>query len=474
MRLARAPAAGVVAGLLLLGGLVDRTRPDASPPPRPAQEASVMPTAAPAAALSSTFYCAGATATAAGTSGASVVVANTRNQEARGSVTVVTTAGPPRILPLVVAPSSVTEVSLGQLGPGVAAAAVVDLQSGQAAAELSVFGSQGDGDVTPCASSGSGEWFFANGSTARDASLLLSLFNPFPEDAIADLSFSTDQGRAAPGDLQGVVVPARSLVVLDIGEQVRRRESIASAVRVRTGRLVAAQSLGRTTPGRVGISLTLGAPSLAPVWYFPDGLVAKGLVDRYSLYNPSSREAEVALEVNLDEGVAEPFEIRVPAEDRVTITFNDEARVPKGVGYSTTVRSVNGVPVAAIRTVEGSVPSRSGRADSVGGRRASKRWLFPAGGTTQGVDEVVVVQNTGTQPTSVSLSGLVGGQTLALPPFQGVVIEPGRRKAFRIGDALRQAPLAVVVNATSEVVAERGVYVTGRAGLSTVAGIPLE
>jgi Family of unknown function (DUF5719) len=474
MRLARGQVLGVVGGLLVVGALVDRTRPEAGPPPKAAEEASAMPTAAPAEALSSTFYCAGATTTAAGTSTASVVVANTRNEETRGNVTIVTTAGPPKTVPLVVGPSSVAEVSLGPLDPAVAAAAVVDLQSGQAAAELVVSGGQSDPDVTPCASSGSGRWYFPDGSTARDASLFLSLFNPFPEDAIADLTFSSEQGRAAPGDLQGVVVPARSLVVLDIGEQVRRRESIATTVVVRTGRLVAAQSLGRTAPGRTGVSVTLGAPSLAPLWYFPDGLATNTVVERYSLYNPGLREAEVALEVNLDEGVAEPFELLIPAGDRVTVTFNDEARVPKGIGHSTTVRSGNGVPVVATRTVEAAAPARSGRADTLGARRGSRRWLFPAGGTSQVVDEVISVQNAGTQPSSVSLLGLVDGQAAPLPEFQGVTIEPGRRQTFRVGDALRRAPLAIMVNATSEVVAERGIYATGRQGLSVVVGIPLE
>lgn len=165
MRLGRAPLVGIVAGLLLVGAFVDRTQPGPAAPSGAAEEASAMPTAAPASALSSTFYCAGATLTAAGTTAGSVVVANPRNREARGSVTVITTNAPPRVVPLVIAPSSVAEVSLGQLGPGIAAAAVVDLQSGQVAAELSVSGPQGS-DVTPCASSGSGRWYFADASTA--------------------------------------------------------------------------------------------------------------------------------------------------------------------------------------------------------------------------------------------------------------------------------------------------------------------
>lgn len=473
MKLGRAAVIAVVAGVLVAGALVDRTSPRPPPPSRPAEDASLMPTAAPSGALSSTFYCAGAAPTVAGTSGASVVVANSRQQEARGSLTVITTTASPRPVPLVVPPLSVTEVSLGPLGPGVAAAAVVDLQSGQVAAELSIFGPQGDTDTTQCASSGSGEWYFPDASTARDASLLLSLFNPFPEDAIADLSFSSDQGRAAPADLQGLVVPAGSLVVKDIADHVRRRESLATTVRVRTGRLVSAQTLGRTVAGRTGVSLTLGAPSLAPLWHFPDGLATGAVVERFSLYNPGPREAEVALEVNLDEGVAEPFEIRVPAADRVTVTLNDEARVPKGVGHSTTVRSGNGVPVAAVRTLESSAGPRSGRADTLGARRASERWLFAAGAATQSVEEVVVVANVGAQPASVSLTALVG-VPVPLPAYQSVTIEPGRRRAFRIADSLRQAPLPLVVEATSEVVAERGLYATGRAGFSAVVGVPLE
>ena len=462
----------VLGGLLVLGALADRATDPEPQRSRPTEQASVMPTAAPGTALSSTWYCAGATPTAAGPSSASVVIANRRDQETRGTVTVVTITGPSRSVPVRIAASSVAEVSLGQLAPGSAAAAVVDLQSGQNAAELAVSGPQ-DGDVTPCASAGSGRWHFADGSTARDASLSMSLFNPFPEDAIADLSFSSDQGRAVPADLQGVVVPARSLVVKEIGEHVRRREAVATTVTVRTGRLVAAQSLGRTVAGRAGISVSLGAPSTAPVWHFPDGLVGPGLVERYSLYNPAAREAQVGVEVSLDEGSAEPFELTVPAADRVTLTFNDEARIPKGVGHAVTVRSLNGVDVVATRVVEAAGSSRSGRADTLGARRAANRWLFAAGGTSQTVEEWVVVYNPGPGPASVSLAGLADARELTPERLQGVTIEPGRRRAFRIGEHLRRTPLPIVVTSTSPVMAERAVYTAGRPGLSAAMGVIL-
>lgn len=472
MTRSRVAVVAIIAALLLAGGLLDRAGPADRRPARAAEEASAMPTAAPPPALSSTWYCAGATATAAGPSTASVVMANPRSRPTRGVVTIVPTTGPPRTVPVDVAPFSVTDVALGSLAPGTGAAAVVDLQSGEVAAELTMSGAAGSA-VTPCASAASQGWYFADGSTARDASLSLSVFNPFPEDAIVDLSFSTDQGRAVPADLQGVVVPARSLVVKEITEHVRRRESIATRMTLRTGRVVAAQTMGRTAPGLAGVSVGLGAPSPAALWYFPDGLVTSEVTERYSLFNPNPREAEVSLEVNLDQGAAEPFEITVPAGDRVTLALNEESRIPKGVGHSAVARSVNGVPVVVSRSMYVGGSSGSGRTDTLGGRRAANRWLFPAGGASQSVDESVVVQNPGPTAASVSVSGLVG-QDLPMEKLQGVRVEPGHRLAFRLGEHARRFPLAVLVTSTSPVVSERSAYSLGRPGRSATVGIALD
>ena len=470
MRFSRLGVLGVVVAVLAAGGFADRVRRDRPGPAGPSTEALLMPTAAPATALSSTWYCAGAVPAGAGTT-ATVVVANGRAREARGSLTVTTPRGA-RTVPLTVGPMAVAGVGVPELAQG-PVAAVVDLDTGQATAEVVVAGPQ-EMEVVPCASAASDRWFFADGSTARDATLSLSLFNPFPEDAIADLSFTTEQGRAVPADFQGIVVPARGLVVRDIGEHVRRRESIATTMSVRTGRLVAAQTLVRTAPGRAGVSITLGSPAPSPVWYFPDGLVADGVGERYSLANPGRREARVLVELGLEEGEAEPFELIVPPLGRIALALNQESRVPKGVAHSTTVRSLNGEPVVALRTVEAVAPSpRSGRADTLGARRPATRWAFAAGGTSEQSDEWVVVQNPGTNPASVSFTGLAAGQALPLEGLQGVSIPPGRRRAFRIGDHVRRAPLPLLLRSTGPVVAERALYNVGRPGLSATVGIVL-
>src|SRR6202011_5703649 len=66
-----------------------------------------------------------------------------------------------------------------------------------------------------------------------------SLLNPYPEDAIVDLRFVTEQGVESPAGFQGIVVPARSLLGVDVGTHLRRRARVATTVSARAGRVVA-------------------------------------------------------------------------------------------------------------------------------------------------------------------------------------------------------------------------------------------
>ena len=84
--------------------------------------------------------------------------------------------------------------------------AIVDIDAGAVAVEQQVDGSLGRA-ATPCATAGSSEWYFATGATLINASVDLSLLNPYPTDAVVDLSFTTDQGSEQPQEFQGMVVP---------------------------------------------------------------------------------------------------------------------------------------------------------------------------------------------------------------------------------------------------------------------------
>lgn len=477
MRPGRVPVVVLVMALLVAGGIADRARRPGSRLAASAVERSLMPTSGEAAALSSTWYCAGATANSGGPAPASIVISNPGRTAARASVRTVADQGePPPRVPVTVGPHSVATVKLAPVPGAAHGAAVVEVDSGLAAVELLVGGATataGEFAVTPCASSASRRWYFAGGSTAKDASLHLSLLNPFPEDAIVDLSFATETGLAVPADFQGIVVPPRGLVVVDVGAHVRRREAVATEVAVRSGRLVAAQTLNRTLPGRAGLSVALGAPSLGGDWYFPDGVAGGGVTERYAIANPASREAKVLIELTLAEGAAEPLERTIPANGRLEVVMSPEVGVPVGVAHAVVVRSLNDVPVVASRELEAAPPaSRLGRADTLGARRLARTWLFAAGGVEDTVDEWIVVHNPGSRPTTVSITGLAEGQVLAIDGLQGITIPPGRRQAFRLSDHVKRAPLPVVVQSSLPVVAERALYKVGAPGFSATIGIP--
>lgn len=477
MRQARVRIVVVIVVLLVAGAVGDRADRPGSRLSTEAVARRLMPSGGPAGAVSSTWYCAGGTANAGGPAAATVVIANTGDEEARATVLTVAEKGeaPPRV-PVTVAPRSVASLKLVPVATADHGAAVVEVDSGSVVVELVVGGGgspRRDHAASPCASSASRRWFFPGGSTAKDAALYLSLLNPFPEDAIVDLSFATDAGRAVPADFQGIVVPPRGLAVVDIGSHVRRREAVSTEVAVRSGRLVAAQTLSRTLPGRGGISMILGSPSPGGEWYFPDGIAGAGLTERYAISNASGREARVLIEITLDEGAAEPLERTIPAEGRLDVVMGPEVGVPPGVAHAVVVRSLNGVPVVASRELEAAPPApRAGRSDTLGARRLARSWNFAAGGVHEGLDEWVVVHNPGSRPAEVSVTGLADGQPLAIEGLQNLTIGPGRRQAFRLGDHVKRSPLPLVVTSSVPVVAERALYNVGHPGFSATIGIP--
>ncbi|MGH9178655.1 MAG: DUF5719 family protein [Acidimicrobiales bacterium] len=471
----RAFVLGAVAALLAGGAVADRVdRPSAGLTAAAARRA-LMPSAAPADALSSSWFCVGPNADPNSPAAGVVVMANPTDRPATGTLTVVPTSGEPRRQAVEVPARSSLDVTVDSVGAGQYAAALVDLDAGQVAVEL-VMGTASESEATPCSSRASERWYFADGSTAKDATLLLALFNPFPEDAIVDLSFSTDQGRAAPAAFRPVVVPGRALVVKNIGEHVRRRESIATSVLVRTGRVVAAQTQVRTVAGKAGVSTALGAPSLGADWHFASGMLADGVGEHYAVYNPNRTEAAVLFRTILDEGVAEDFERTVPAQSRIDVVLNEEVGVPRGVGRSTTVQSLDGVRVVVARSLSYGPPSPLvGRTDTLGARRAATRWAFPAGGASETTDEYVVVSNPGSTDATLSLEGLAGaGGAAATDDFREVKVGAGRRAAVRVRDHVARNPMALVLTSSAPVVAERVLYQASPFVVWSAAGIPLE
>ena len=471
-RTPRLPAIAVLAGVLIAGGVIDSRVERASTESASSINAQV-PIAAPASARSSAWFCPGAPV-AGGLGEGSVVVANAGSRRLTGTLTVFPDRGDPRRAPIVVGPSGRTVVRLADVVTATFASALVELDGGDAVAEISTAGAMGD-SVASCASSASSSWYFAEGVTTRDAGEVLLALNPFPDDAVVDVVFSTEEGTVSPQALTGLLVRGQALTLINVGDFVQRRESVSASLVARTGRLVVSRiQTFDGSAGRKGISVGLGAAAPGPVWYFPEGLVAEGLSERFLVYNPGATEAQVEVVLALERGEAEPLRLTIPRESRLAVVAADESRIPKNVPHAVTVRSVEGPDVVVERAVDGAAPSaRTGLSISLGARLPALRWATAAGAADDTSDHWVIVQNPGDRPARVTLNLLAEGSAQPVGGFTSVEVAPGQRKALHVNDALRRPAVPMLLTSTAEVIVEHDIYRVRAAGLGMSPAIPL-
>lgn len=476
----RATVLVVLVALFLVGAAVDqalgKATTGASPAAVSGQGASAVP---PESALSSSWYCQMATepTPAAGgppPSGAgltpSLLLANAGGRALEAQVSPVGARGG-RSAHLTVAAHGRAVVSESSLAPGAYAAATVDVYGGGMAVEQQLAGPQGL-SVAPCASQVGRHWYFASGSTYGADRLLLSLYNPLPTGAIADVSFATGTGALRPSDDQGIVVGGGQQVVLDVGLHVQQQRLVATDVTVRLGRLVASET--QTGAPSSGLAMVLGAPSAGSAWYFPAGLVGPGAHEQVGLYNPSSVAAQVTVGLSLAAGSAEPMSFSVAPGSVTVLDANSQHRIPLGTLFSLVVQAVNGVGVVAERSVTDGPPRHQrGRADLLGGRPA-RRWVL-AGGSPPASAGSVVVENPGPAPVALSVVPLAGAAS-GPPPgaLSGVVVPPGRPLALPLAAHLSRAQLGLplVVAATGPIVVEQDLAPSSGLGIATVLGEP--
>ena len=350
---------------------------------------------------------------------------------------------------------------------------MVELDGGEAVAELTTTGPLGD-TVAHCASAASDRWYFADGVTTKDAAETLLLFNPFPDDAVVDVIFTSDEGQVRPEPLTGLAISGRSTAAISVNEFVQRREVVATAITARAGRLVAArQQSFDGSAGRKGITLTLGAAAPSEEWYFPEGRVSEGLIEQYHLFNPGATEANVEVAFSLEQGSAEPMILTIPAQSQVTVKANDEPRIPKDVSHGAVVRSLNSVPIVAERTVDGRRPGRTGFAMTVGARTAAARWSLAAGQADAAVEEWLIFQNPGRETATVSVALLADGRRQPIEGLQNLEVAPGGRRGVRVNATLDRATTPLVIEANQDIVVERDLYRAKGTGIVMGMGIQL-
>ncbi len=446
----------------------------------------LAPTAAPADAGASTWYCAAGTATGTpdGLAEQTVVITNLTDTARSATVTAYTETGDTASVEVDLAANTRTPVRVADLVTAVWAGVLVEANGGGVAVDHYPAGPTG-ATAGPCASSVSGVWFLPAAATVLGVRHLVVLFNPFPDLAVVDVAVETTDGRRTPPEFSGIVVPAKSVRMVDVAALVTVRDHVVVTVTTRSGLVVAEQieASGPDSDLPGSLVTTLGAPSAQPSWHFP--LPAPVDPDdstqttnqQYVVFNPTAEIAEVDVQLLVDDpatnGFIEPFEITVRPGQFAVVDLVDEPRVPAGVGFAAYVETRNGVPVVAARVIRNSDPTGSGASISIGTPVLATGWVVPLGGMRNGDGARVGISNLGLRDAEVTVSVVSGGSRQVLAEADGLTVAAGTRVELNFADIADPGSASLLIESTQPVAVERGLVFSGRRGFALATAIAI-
>ncbi|MGA8372946.1 MAG: DUF5719 family protein [Acidimicrobiales bacterium] len=453
--------------------LIDRTAPPPAPAAAPVLSAMTIPGAG---APTSSWYCAGGTTGTGSQANTTIYVTNTGSRTVAGvvSTTVFTGKAPASTHQTIsVPPNGAVAVNPGIDAPVGYGATTVTLAGGGIGVTQVAAGPDG-WSTAPCASVTSNSWYFAAGATKAGNQLVLALYNPTSTDAVADVSFDTNDGVITPQLYQGLVVPAGQLVVENVGDYVQNRSTIATVVAAQSGQIVADQ-LQLTSSAESGLSLSLGAPAVQPHWYFAQSTNSSGAGSSVSLLlsNPGRTPETAVISLGLAQGEVAPVTVDIPAASVVPFAASGENRIPHQVPYSVDVSSTGGPGLVVARAVLGpdgaSLPAFG---TMLGTPQIGNNWLVPApgAGTAPGVQGAGVaslsVSNPGPAMARVTVGPLGGtaaqAKLLLIKPHSLLVLAEAPVGGLVTLDVRSDVPVAV----------EEDSVPSGAAGVVSSTGLP--
>ncbi|NCY16334.1 MAG: hypothetical protein EBX39_06105 [Actinobacteria bacterium] len=454
MRVRRLPIIVLLVGVLVGGVVLERSRSQHGDTDLRLEAA--MPTARPASAVGSTWYCAAGSATGdtSGFAEQTVTIANASDSELTGRLSAYSDKGETRSAPVRVGPHSRQNIRVSDVLKGVWASALVELSGGEVTVGQ-VFQGPAGRAVAACASSPAPDWYFPSGSTRNGTRNLLALFNPFPGDATVDLTFDTEDGARTPQQFQGLVLRGGRVTVVDVGAVVTLRDHVATSIHARTGRIVAQQlqSADGREGGQEGLAVTLGATIATEVWSFAVATPADSDAHEViAVINPGEVDAAVEVQVQIDDagrvGSVEPYRLMVPAGRSATVDLMADARIPRSAGRWIIVRSVEGAPVVAERTIGARrTVDGGGLTHTMGVPIGATRWLATFGDPAWASGSTLAVANpsSGVEAhVTVTVHG--AGDAKDLGGLIDVVVAPGERRVVDLSAALgnrTEASLAI-------------------------------
>ncbi len=195
--------------------------------------------------------------------------------------------------------------------------------------------------AVPCQTGSSDSVSLPGGSTSEGETFVVVLANPFAGQARVTVGASSEVGIESDPALERIVVPARSLVRVDLSALLPGRQSMAATVTVLEGRVASAAV--QEGDGDVAV---WNAAEAAEDWYLPLPIIEGA--DRFLvLAAPGTAEVAFQLDVYGSDGLVEAwYEGTIPARGQAIVPVGEFL---DGAGA---VRLVSGGPVtAAVRLV---------------------------------------------------------------------------------------------------------------------------
>lgn len=434
--------------------------------------------------LTTSWYCPGVPASDATITGV-IIVANSSDSDITGTVTLLSKDQQPVVNALSVPPLSSIIVDAIAGIESKFVSAVVEINGGVGSVEQRIVHPAGD-SVALCANAPAKDWFFADGFTGADSIEQIVLTNPFTDSTVIDVSFVTLETKREPANLQGFVLPPRSVTVLSMDEQGARNEKVlAVSLRASSGRFVAGRSQHYLGQGRSGYTMSLGASATSPQWWFPDGEKNANVSEQLVIFNPGDTDRTLSVVFITTEDATssiEPATITAPAGRVITFNTASLPSLPNG-RYGILV-ATSDIPVdpgvAGISddiVVEQVVNRRDGNTVGtsvvlgVPTSVASTTWTAPSG-TTAGLEGAFVVLNTTANAATISVQSVGPAGAVPLSGLDGVVVPASGLVTITVpaglpaGELILRASVPVIVQR----LLARGHGLIGR---SAVMALPL-
>lgn len=474
MRTRRLPfvvVAVIIAAGLIIVGTDQPATPDVifATPARPA-----TPAAPTEARTTESWFCPGVPASGDGFGG-EIVVANPTGAPLDGRVTLLLPEGEPIEADVTVQPFGRSVVDVGELADASFVGAMIEIDGGPALVEQRAIHPAGTA-IAPCSTSTSDQWYFADGFTVGGSIQNLVLTNPSPGRAIVDIGFVTRLGPRSPTVFQGYVVPGRGVRVIDLAEAgVQDEPLLAVDVQVTSGRIVAGRSQHLIAGGRLGYTMSLGAPSLDDQWWFADGETAEGVTESYVIYNPTEDDVEadlVFLGIPVDEGAPppEPVTLQLPADS--VVTFDTAAAgLPPG-RHGAVVSTLTSDSIVVERVLTRPAGGQVATTVQLGSQSAfvGNRWHAPVG-TALAIEDAIVVMNVSFAAGTISVNAYGPGGEQPVPRLDKIKLPANGIVTIAIPESLVGSWLTIETD-VPVVVERRPERNTRLSGRTSALGIP--